>query len=134
MSETPPIAFPPLPSGNDPAVLPNLPKWNWGAFLLTWIWALGHGLHAVAILAFLFSGTGPVVGIVMGILGNELAWKYRPFPNYEEFRKVQAAWTKWGIIVFVVEVVVMIVGAVFWFMALRSVVGDMSRMPSGMPR
>jgi len=135
MSETPPIAFPPLPSGNDPAVLPNMPKWNWGAFLLTWIWALGHRMYVIALIAFVAtSGLGLLASLVMGFLGNELAWKYRPFASYEEFQQVQSAWTKAGIIVAVAGVVVTIVGAMFWFMALRSVVGDMSRMPSGMPR
>ena len=106
-------------------MLLTLPRWNWGAFCLTWIWALGHGLYAVAILAFLFSGTGPVAGIVMGILGNELAWKYRSFASYEEFQKVQSAWTRAGIIVVVVMVLLVPAVAVFLF-TVRTVPGPVT--------
>ena len=87
MSETSPTAYPPLPSGNDPAVLPSLPRWNWGAFFFGWIWALGHRMYVVAIVSAV-----PGAAIVIAVIGNGLAWKYRPFRDLEEFRQVQAAW------------------------------------------
>ena len=114
MSQTSPTAYPALPSGNDPLVLLTLPRWNWGAFCLTWIWVAGHSMPLVTFVALLFMGTFPIPNLLLGFFGNELAWRYRPFDSPEEFRKVQAAWTKWGIIVFVV--MVLLVPAVAGFL------------------
>ena len=38
---------------------PELDRWNWGAFLLTWIWGLGNSVF-IALLALI-----PLVNIVM---------------------------------------------------------------------
>lgn len=38
---------------------PELDRWNWGAFLLNWIWGIGNNTF-IALLTFV-----PVVGVVM---------------------------------------------------------------------
>jgi hypothetical protein len=134
MGQLPPTEYPPLPSGNDPAVLLHLPRWNWGACLLQWIWTLGHGLYFATVLtsAANLLGLGLFSGIILGTIGNELAWKYRPFADLDEFRRIQSAWTRAGIIVLVVTVVLVLVGAVCYLMAVQSIVREMGRMTSGM--
>lgn len=90
----------PLPSGNDPALLDRLPQWNWGAFLLTPLWAAFHRLWLIAVISFFFGGfCWPVVNIVAGLIGNKEAWKARPFSSYEEFQEVQRKWMIGGLIV-----------------------------------
>jgi hypothetical protein len=103
-----PPAPPALPSGNDPALLPHVRGWNWGAFFLPWIWAFAHGSALLAVLALLGWFAGGIVGlaiaIYLGVKGNELAWMHRPFQSLEHFREVQRIWRNWGIALFLLQV------------------------------
>jgi len=76
---------------------------NWGAFLLNWIWAIGNqvwiGLLALVPCINIF------VAVYLLIKGNELAWNGpREWESVEQFQEVQSAWTKWGVIVFIVSI------------------------------
>lgn len=85
----------------------ELNTWNWGAFFLTWIWAIGNSVW-IGLLALI----GPIaliMAIVLGIKGNEWAWKSRKFDGVQQFKQVQAAWTKWGVILFIVSIVITII-------------------------
>jgi len=76
------------------AVPSEAKRWNWGAFLLTWIWGLGNGTY-IALLALL-----PIVNIVMavilGIKGGRWAWENRRWAGVEQFTRVQELWTAFG--------------------------------------
>ena len=91
----------------------ELKKWNWGAFFLSWIWAIAN--HSwVGLLALL----GPVWIImifILGAKGNEWAWKNRKFDNVDQFKKVQSGWAKWGLGLFVIQVILvaLLTSAVF---------------------
>jgi hypothetical protein len=89
----------------------ELRGWNWGAFLLNWIWAIAHGTW-IGLLIFL-----PVANVVMpfvlGAKGNEWAWQNRKFESVEHFKKVQRAWGIAGAIVFFVSAFVFVGLAVF---------------------
>jgi len=69
-------------------------RWNWGAFLLTWIWGLGNST-CIALLALI-----PVVNIVMavilGVKGSQWAWKNRRWEGIEQFTRVQGLWAAFG--------------------------------------
>lgn len=83
--------------------------WNWGAFLLGWIWALGHRAWDIAVLSLVISFSGliiPFVGplimaIVLGVKGNEWAWRSKHWDSVEHFRSTQRKWTWAGVIVLV---------------------------------
>ena len=81
----------------------ELHGWNWGAFLLNWIWGIGNSVW-IALLCFL-----PVIGLVMmfvlGAKGNQWAWQHRQFENVTEFKAVQKAWPQWGVGLFLLQVV-----------------------------
>lgn len=85
----------------------ELNKWNWGAFLLTWIWAIGNSTW-IGLLA-LISPISLIMAIILGIKGNEWAWQHRKFENVDQFKKVQKAWSLWGLVLFLVSFVLMIV-------------------------
>jgi hypothetical protein len=91
----------------------ELKTWNWGAFLLNWIWGIGHNVW-ISLLMFV-----PFINIFvwfyLGAKGNELAWQHRHFQNVEQFKAVQKAWMYWGIGVFVAQVILM---AFFWTMIM----------------
>jgi hypothetical protein len=85
---------------------------NWGAFLLNWIWAIGNqvwiGLLALVPCINLF------VAIYLLIKGNELAWTGpRQWDSVEQFQAVQAAWTKWGVIILIVGIVLWVLQVIF---------------------
>lgn len=97
-------------SGTSPTAASALPEelkgWNWGAFFLTWIWAIGNQTW-IGLLA-LISPISLIMCIVLGIKGNEWAWQNRKFENVDQFKAVQKAWAKWGLILFIISIVLMI--------------------------
>jgi len=86
--------------GSNAVVPREIQGWNWGAFLLTWIWGLGNNV-LLALLTLV-----PIVGLVMwimlGVKGSEWAWQQKRWDNVEHFRRVQRTWAKWGVIVLLV--------------------------------
>jgi len=118
------------PAGVNGPMPAELNKFNWGAFLLSWIWGIGNKSY-LTLLVFLLPLVAfiPVInmlgglvalGLVIwfGIKGNEWAWHNRHFEGVEEFKKVQKAWTIAGIIVAVVGFILSIVlwGLLFSFL------------------
>ena len=92
------------------AVVPETVKnrFNWGAFLLSWIWGIGNNSY-IAFLTFVLYFI-PVIGcflsflfcIVLGIKGNELAWQNKKFESIEAFHTNQKKWAKAGLIVYAI--------------------------------
>ena len=80
----------------------NIPKeirgWNWGGFLLSWIWGIGNNVW-IALLA-LIPYVGIVMAIILGIKGNEWAWQKKKWDSIETFKKTQRTWANWGAGVF----------------------------------
>lgn len=81
----------------------ELNKWNWGAFFLNWIWAIGNKTW-IGLLAI--SPISVIMYIILGIKGNEWAWQNRKFESVEQFKKVQKAWSIWGLIIFLVLIII----------------------------
>lgn len=86
--------------GEQSVVPPEIQKWNWGAFFLSWIWGIGNQVW-IALLSLI-----PFVNIIMifvlGAKGNEWAWRAKRWESVEHFLEVQRKWSKWGFIVFIV--------------------------------
>ena len=83
--------------GTIAVVPPGIDRWNWGAFLLNWIWGLFNHVY-IALLMFV-----PFVNIVMmfvlGAKGSAWAWRNKRWESVEEFRRVQRGWAIAGAIV-----------------------------------
>jgi hypothetical protein len=82
----------------DPKVVPaEVDRWNWGAFLLNWIWGVGNNTF-IALLTLV-----PLVGIVMvfvlGAKGSRWAWRNGRWDSVEHFKRVQRQWAIWGIVI-----------------------------------
>jgi len=102
-----------------------LEKWNWGAFLLSWIWAFGHGLSlwgVIGLVAGFIPGVGGLVAlgiaIYLGLKGNQLAWETGKYSSIEVLKETEQKWTKWAIILFVVGLVLFVVSMVAIFMLI----------------
>ena len=86
--------------GDQSVVPPEIDRWNWAAAFLGIIWGLYHRVW-LSLVCFV-----PVVGwiwwIVMGIKGNEWAWRANHYESVEAFLQQQRKWQPWGIAVLVI--------------------------------
>ena len=84
-----------------PAQIPaELNKWNWGAFLLNWIWGIGNSTY-IAFLMFV-----PFVNLVMpfvlGAKGSRWAWENSYWKDEAHFKSTQRKWSIAGFAVIAV--------------------------------
>ncbi len=97
--------------GKTAVVPPEINRWNWGAFLLNWIWGLGNSTP-IALLAFI-----PFFGFiwifVLGAKGSAWAWRNRKWESVAHFRRVQRTWAFAGLGVLVVSILFFI--GIFFF-------------------
>jgi hypothetical protein len=103
----------------DPKVIPaEIRRWNWGAFLLNWIWGIGNQTY-IALLA-LIPGFGFIWMLVLGAKGSAWAWRNGRWDSVEHFKRVQRKWAIWGLVVWVAMLA--FIAAVFGgvFFALKS--------------
>lgn len=101
------------------AVLPaELAGFSWGAFWLSWVWAIANNTW-IGLLSLI-----PYVGIIMwfilGSKGNEWAWQNRKWESAEEFKRVQGVWAKSGLVTFLVVSGIAIVVSIFQFMTINA--------------
>lgn len=97
-------------SGQPDAVLPaELQGLNWGAFLMGALWAIFNKAWLGLVACLICSGLG---NIYILLKGNELAWKSRRFSSIQEFKDVQKAWLKWGIILAIVGAVIGVISGI----------------------
>lgn len=81
----------------------ELAHWNWGAFFMGWIWALGMS-NVIAFLLCFFLG---IIGsVIVGVKGNEWAWSSRKFDSVEQFKAVQHTWAVWGVVLFIASILI----------------------------
>jgi hypothetical protein len=88
---------------------PEIRGWNWGAFLLNWIWGIGNNTY-IALLTLV-----PFVGFfmifVLGAKGNSWAWQNGRWDSVEHFKRVQRRWAIAGLAV--VFAMVVLGGSIF---------------------
>lgn len=99
-------------SGMKGAVPPQIAalKWNWGAFLLSFLWTVNHRmawgwgilvlglLGNIPLVGLLFSLAVLGISIYLGMNGHKLGWQNRRFEGgLPQYFAVQNAWMKWGI-------------------------------------
>lgn len=92
--------------GSNAQVPEEIKRWNWGAFLLSWIWGIAHGVW-LSLLA-LVPYAGLIMAIILGIKGNEWAWQAQHYNSIEEFKEREHRWSVAGFIVFIVMIVMII--------------------------
>jgi hypothetical protein len=96
--------------GKDAVIPEEIKGWNWGAFLMSWIWGIGNKVW-IALLAFLL---GIIMSIILGIKGNEWAWRNKTWNSVEHFKKTQRTWAVVGIILLVISIVMSVLVAVLY--------------------
>lgn len=88
----------------------EIQRWNWSAFILGPIWGMVHGIwwSVLGFLPFLpflppvYRSIGFVVlvgvMVILGLKGNEMAWRARQWDSAEKFLAVQQRWATWSVI------------------------------------
>lgn len=91
--------------------------WNWGAAGFPILWGMYHSVW-LGLLAFV-PFVNYVWWIVMGIRGNEWAWKSMPWESVEKFKAAQKKWKPWGITWIILEIL-FVIGYFFFVVAAFS--------------
>ena len=99
----------------------NINSFSWGGFVFNWLWGVCNGVYwsLVNLLLGLVSVIGVAtrsaegnivsglcsigilaISIVLGVMGNRLAWKSKRFKSVEQFVAVQKGWRTAALIVF----------------------------------
>jgi len=82
--------------------------WNWGAFLLPGFWCLTNqvwiGLIAwtdvsMVTLPVTWGMTWPIMAVILGVKGNEWAWKSRRWNTIKQFKRHQRLWAIAGFLI-----------------------------------
>ncbi len=93
------------------AVIPEEIKgWNWGAFFFSWLWGISNKVWIALLAAIPYVGV--IMCIVLGVKGNEWAWRHKKWDSIEHFRSTQRKWGIAGVVVFVVGVIILIIALV----------------------
>jgi len=79
----------------EPDIPPEIKGWNWGAFLLSWIWGIGNNTF-IALLA-LIPLLGLIMHFVLGAKGNAWAWRNGRWDSVAHFKRVQRRWAIAGL-------------------------------------
>jgi Cytochrome oxidase complex assembly protein 1 len=98
------------PIDTDPQAIPaEVDRWNWGAFLLNWIWGIGNNTF-IALLVFV-----PFIGLIMpfvlGAKGSRWAWRNGRWESVAHFKRVQRRWAIWGVVLWLGAIALF--GAIF---------------------
>ena len=89
--------------GKDAVFPEELKGFNTGAFLMNWIWGIGNKVW-ISLLA-LIPYVNLVIAIVLGVKGNEWAWRNKQWESIDRFKKVQRTWKWVGIALLIVSLV-----------------------------
>ena len=84
--------------------------WSWGAFVLTWIWGIFNSVWISLLCLIPFFSL--VWAIVLGIKGNEWAWRNKKWDSIEHFKSTQRSWNIAGIVLFAISIVAGVVAII----------------------
>ena len=91
---------------------PNeLNKFNWGAFLLSWIWGVMHKKYVTLWIlpSVIIPFIGPLaLAIWFGIAGNKWAWESKQWASVEEFNEAQKFWVRLWLVLFISSIIILI--------------------------
>ncbi len=104
------------------AIPPEIRGWNWGAFLLTWIWGIGNRVWVAFIVFIPVPLLALIMAFMLGAKGNEWAWRSKNWHSVDHFRMTQKNWAYWGIALFVLSIIFMAAIYILVFVALMNAI------------
>jgi hypothetical protein len=109
--------------GKGSPVPPEIKRWNWGAFLLSWIW--GPANRVSYFIWMIIPLVNIYIWIMLGLKGNEMAWQEDTWVSAEHFHQVQRRWAKWGIIVTAISALLPLIGYFIMMSIMTSMMAGM---------
>lgn len=82
--------------GKESVVPQEIMKWNWGAFIFSWLWGIPNNTYRAFWVLFPFVGFFMI--FALGFKGSEWAWRHKEWQSVEHFKQVQRKWAKAGLI------------------------------------
>jgi len=116
------VAQPQLPKEEER--VPDLNKFNWGAFFLYPIWGFFNGCWWAFLVSIVCFWAGIFVSILFGVYGTRLAWENRNWESAEQFEETQRSWAQWGLIVFLIGIVMAVFIYIFFFGLILGLLSD----------
>ncbi|MBR1460967.1 ribonuclease G [bacterium] len=101
----------------------ELSKFNWGAFLLNWIWGVIHKKYITLLIipASIVPIIGPLaMSIWFGFVGNRWAWESKDWTSVEEFNEAQKFWVRLWLVLFIFGII-FVVNVFFLFAFIGSI-------------
>ncbi len=92
--------------GSESIVPPQIKHWNWGAFLLSWVWGIGNSTFIALLTLVPFLNF--VMPFVLGAKGNEWAWRNRIWLDVYQFKSIQRKWKTAGLLTWLVYLMLFI--------------------------
>lgn len=96
--------------GDNAQVPEEIKGWSWGGFLLGWTWGIFNNVW-ISLLE-LIPALGLIVWIVLGIYGNEWAWKNKKWDSIESFKNTQKKWALAGVCVLCIVIIIPIIAMI----------------------
>jgi len=84
--------------GKQAVIPPEIKRWNWGAFFLTWIWGIRNRTY-IALLC-LIPYVSFVMVFVLGAKGSEWSWRNQKWDSIKQFKDSQRTWAIVGAVIF----------------------------------
>jgi uncharacterized membrane protein YvbJ len=92
------------------AIVPEEVKgWSWAGFGLTWIWGVFNGVLISLLVLIPFPFFSLAWAIVLGVKGNEWAWRNKKWNSVEHFKNTQRPWNIAGIVIFAIGAIALII-------------------------
>ena len=101
-----PMQQPQNPMYQEPqAPMPDLSKWNWGAFALYPIWGFFNGCWWAFLIAMFLWWIPLIPNIIFGVYGTRWAWENRTWSSAADFESTQHSWGIAGIVIVVINLI-----------------------------
>ena len=98
-------------TGKSATVPPEIKGWNWGAFWWGWIWGIRNKTYIAFLVLIPFVNW--VMPFILGAKGNKWAWQHQKWDSIEQFKKSQKRWARWGLIIFII-IISIVIGVGAW--------------------
>lgn len=120
----------------DQTTLPeDLRGLNWGACIMNVVWGGAMRVTGGTLFVWFILMLVPFIGVIFPFYllfkGNEIAWASRTWHSKTEYRETQAYWTRLGVILLIVVVVLVALLFAFIQSKIRSLLGGAYRSPLG---
>jgi hypothetical protein len=104
--------------GSLSVIPPGVDRWNWGAFMLNWIWGVCNNTW-ISLLMFV-PGVNFIMLFILGAKGSVWAWRNRQWDSVAHFQRVQRRWALGGLAAWL-GMAVLVAAIVFGiFMAMKN--------------